>query len=127
MIFLRTFYHDEMKTGATTIIQNVKSTIPHMFNRIPTLAISITRIFPVPNIIAFGGVATGIMNAQDAERVAGIINSNGSRPIDSASAASSGSAIWVVAVFEVSSVRNVIIVQIDATRLISERFDIPAN
>ena len=43
----------------------------------PTLAISEILIRPLPKIMALGGVATGIINAQDAEIVAGIISSSG--------------------------------------------------
>jgi len=46
-----------------------------MLRNMLTLAISEILIRPLPNIIALGGVATGIMNAQDAEIVAGIISS----------------------------------------------------
>ena len=41
---------------------------PIMFIKNPTLAISAILILPLPKTIALGGVATGIINAQDAER-----------------------------------------------------------
>ena len=44
-----------------------------MFNQKPTLIISFILMTPDPKIIAFGGVATGSMNAQDAAMVAPII------------------------------------------------------
>ena len=51
--------------------------MPARFKKNPILAISKTRTRLLPNIIAFGGVATGIMNAQDAASVAGIISIKG--------------------------------------------------
>ena len=44
----------------------------------PTRAISGSRTRPEPYTTAFGGVATGSMNAQEAARVAGNISINGS-------------------------------------------------
>ena len=64
-------------------------------------------IFPLPKTIAFGGVATGSMNANDAEIVAGIISSIGFISIATASDARIGRIVFVVAVFDVSYVRNV--------------------
>jgi hypothetical protein len=54
-----------------------------------------------------GGVATGIMNAHDADRVAGIISSRGFARMATATDARIGRIISVVAVFDVSSVRKV--------------------
>lgn len=56
------------------------NTIKNRLNRLmknPTRTISTILIFPVPNIMAFGGVPTGNMNAQFAAIAAGIINANG--------------------------------------------------
>ncbi|KYC49835.1 MAG: hypothetical protein AMQ74_01361 [Candidatus Methanofastidiosum methylothiophilum] len=44
-----------------------------IFIKNPTLTISIILILPDPNTIAFGGVATGIINAKDEAIAAGII------------------------------------------------------
>ncbi len=55
--------------------------------------------------MAFGGVETGNMKAQDAARVAGIISSSGCTSIASANEAMMGNTMFAVAVFEVNSVR----------------------
>ncbi|KKQ38411.1 MAG: Pseudouridine synthase [Candidatus Moranbacteria bacterium GW2011_GWF2_37_7] len=73
----------------------------------PVLAICLIVTFPELNTIALGGVATGSINANDADKVAGIINSNGLMFIATAIAASIGSKVCVVAVFDVNSVKNV--------------------
>ena len=78
-----------------------------MLINIPTLAISEIFIRPLPNTIALGGVATGIINAQDADIVAGIISNKGLVSMAMATDANIGSIISVVAVFDVSSVKNV--------------------
>ena len=57
--------------------------------------------------MALGGVATGIMKAQEAERVAGIINSRGLAFMATATEARMGRIISVVAVLDVNSVRKV--------------------
>ena len=82
-------------------------TAPTMFITIPTLAISAIFIRPLPKIIAFGGVATGIIKAQDAESVAGIIRKSGFIFMAKERAAKIGRIIWVVAVLDVSSVKKV--------------------
>jgi len=74
----------------------------------PVLTSGLTRIRPEPNIIAFGGVATGSIKAHEADRIAGIISISGFIFIATDKAAGIGRIIWVVAVFEVNSVRNVI-------------------
>ena len=73
----------------------------------PTLAISAILIRPLPKMMAFGGVATGIMKAHDADKVAGIISSSGLTFMATATEARIGRIISVVAVLEVSSVRKV--------------------
>ena len=70
----------------------------------PVVAICRTVILFVPNMMAFGGVATGSMKAHEAAIVAGIIRSRGGILKDEAIPASMGSIIWVEAVFEVNSV-----------------------
>ena len=52
---------------------SVSVIIEIMFNQKPTLIISFILMTPEPKTIAFGGVATGSMNAQDAAMVAPII------------------------------------------------------
>ena len=80
---------------------------PKRLMKNPIFAICAILTLPVPNIIALGGVATGIINAIEAEMVAGIINKSGLMPIAAAVAAKIGSNVCVVAVFEVSSVKKV--------------------
>ena len=80
---------------------------PIMFINIPTLAISAILIRPLPKTMALGGVATGIMKAHDAERVAGIISSKGFAFMAKATDANMGRIISVVAVLDVSSVKKV--------------------
>jgi len=64
-------------------------------------------IAPLENTIAFGGVATGSINAQEALIVAGIISINGSIPKPPAVAARIGKNMVAIAVLDVISVRNV--------------------
>ena len=88
-------------------IASVIMKAPIIFSRIPTLAISYIFILPVPKIMAFGGVATGSMNAHDADSVAGIMRKRGFILIATARPARIGGIISVVAVLDVSSVRKV--------------------
>ena len=78
---------------------------------IPFLAISTIRKRPVPKIIAFGGVATGSIKANDPEMVAGSISSNGLTSILMANPAKIGRKVSTVAVLDVTSVKNVIRIQ----------------
>ena len=77
----------------------------------PALAISPILMRPLPKIMAFGGVATGIIKAQDAETVAGIINNSGFICMATPTDARIGRIISVVAVLDVNSVKNVMLVQ----------------
>ena len=86
--------------------------IPIKFNPKPTFAICGIVTHPDPKTIAFGGVATGSMKAQDAEIVAGIISRRGLIPIANAVAAKIGIKIVDVAVFDVTSVKKVSIKQV---------------
>ena len=78
-----------------------------MLIKTPTLAISAILIRPLPKTIALGGVATGIIKAQDAESVAGIINNIGFVFMAKATDAKIGRIISVVAVLDVNSVKKV--------------------
>ena len=89
-------------------------TTPMRLRKNPTFAISGIRRYPLPNIIAFGGVATGSMNAQDADIAAGIISKKGCMDIATAIEPSTGIIMVVVAVFEVTSVKKVMSRQIQA-------------
>ena len=82
---------------------------PIMFKIRPVFAISIIFILLVPKIIAFGGVATGSIKAKEADRVAGNIKNKGLISVVIEMPAKTGKIISVVAVFEVSSVKKVII------------------
>jgi len=81
--------------------------IPMMLIISPTKAISAILIREQPKIIALGGVATGIINAHDAEIVAGIINKSGFTFIVLATDATTGRIISEVAVLDVNSVIKV--------------------
>ena len=64
--------------------------------------------------MAFGAVATGNINAQDAEMVAGIINSSKEMLLVLAAAASIGSTKVLVARLEFTSVKKVMLTQISS-------------
>ena len=79
-----------------------------MLNQNPALAICGSVTSPLPYTIAFGGVATGSMNAQLAPIAAGTTSNSGSTPSAIATAASIGKNAAAVAVLLVTSVRNII-------------------
>ena len=79
----------------------------------PILTISNTLIFPVPKIIALGGVATGNIKAHDADNTAGIINHTGVISSTFAVERRIGITSWVVAVFDVNSVNKFIPAETD--------------
>lgn len=81
----------------------------------PVFAITPIDILFEPNTIALGGVATGSMNAIDALTVAGSISKSGLICILTERPANMGKINCVVAVFDVTSVRNVIPRQITST------------
>ena len=78
------------------------------------MTISITRSFPLPNIIALGGVATGNMKAQEADNAAGAINNTGETSITPDADCRMGITNCVVAVLDVNSVNSVIPAVMDA-------------
>ena len=80
---------------------------PRILIHSPTLAMSLILNLPVPNMMALGGVATGNINANEHETVAGIINIKGFILIAIAKPPIIGNNISAVAVFEVSSVKKV--------------------
>ena len=82
--------------------------IPIILITNPVRIILLMLTLLVPNIIAFGGVAVGSMNANDAASVTGSINTSGFIFNPAAIEAKTGSSICVEAVFEVNSVRKVI-------------------
>ena len=55
---------------------------PIRLRKIPARAICAMLIRLLPKTMAFGGVATGIMNAHEADIVAGIIRTSGMRARD---------------------------------------------
>ena len=93
----------------------VMNTTPIRLKTRPARAISEMRILSVPKTMAFGGVATGNIKAKEQDRVPGIIRKRGFIFKETASAASMGRRISAVAVFEVSSVKKVMNMQIQAT------------
>src|SRR5699024_6488226 len=86
---------------------NVTKKIPIIFNAKPALAMSGIRKKPKPNTTAFGGVATGNINAHDAATAAAIINAYGWNPKATASDAIIGNIIEAVAVLDVISVKKI--------------------
>ena len=80
---------------------------PIILRKNPTRAMSGILKYPLPNIIAFGGVATGNIKAHDADIVAGIIKRYGWILVATASAPNTGIIIVVVAVLDVTSVKKV--------------------
>ena len=89
----------------------VMTVTPMKLMRTPALTISKILMRPLPKTMALGGVAMGIIKAQDADRVAGISSIKGLIFMATAMDDKMGKIIWVVAVFEVNSVKNVKVVQ----------------
>ena len=77
------------------------------FNIKPTLTICPILILPDENTMAFGGVATGSINAIEADMVAGIIKRRGLKPRANAVPLIIGKRAAVVAVLDVNSVKKV--------------------
>ena len=90
----------------------------------PHLTISICLILPVPNTMAFGGVATGITNAQEAPIPMMIIRVSLGKPICAAIAPNTGTNKAADAVFYVNSV--IAITNTD-TKTINNQVGMPAN
>ena len=133
-----TFYRFEHQSGSSVgsnpiavgnhhIALQTMTVTPNRFNTIPLRIICSMETRPVPNTIALGGVATGIMNAQEQEIVTGTINSNGCTPTAIASPAMTGNNISVVARFDVNSVSKVIAKQQNAINRIGLTPDNPSN
>src|SRR5699024_32505 len=59
--------------GNKTATAIVTRTIPIILSTNPAFAISVMRKYPDPNTTAFGGVATGSINAQEAATPAAIM------------------------------------------------------
>ena len=78
------------------------------------MTIFLIDILPLPNITAFGGVATGSINAQLAAIVHGIAKKSGFTFMPIAKAMSIGANVAIVAVFEFNSVKKII----NATKII---------
>ena len=64
--------------------------IPIISTQIPARNISLAFTFPVANTMVLGAVAIGKTNPKDAAKVAGIINTNGSKFISLLNAAKTG-------------------------------------
>ena len=79
-----------------------------IFSTSPTLTISLCLTCPVPKTIAFGGVATGNINAQDAPRPMINARPNGATFKACAIEIKIGTNNAALAVFEVNSVRKII-------------------
>ena len=92
--------------------------IPIKLSINPVLDISSTLIRFVPNMMAFGGVAAGIIKANEADIVAGSMNNKGLSSRLIARPAKTGKKVSTVATFEVSSVKKVISNDTDSTIII---------
>lgn len=90
-----------------------------IFSMTPTRIISVCLIRPVPKTIAFGGVATGSINAQEAPIPIIMTNTAGGRPICSAIAANTGTNKAAEAVLEANSVKNIMNAATASTTTIS--------
>lgn len=73
----------------------------------PTCIISFCLMYPVPMTMAFGGVATGNINAQEAPMPMTMISASGGRPSCTPIGANSGTSKAAEAVFEVNSVKKI--------------------
>ena len=91
-----------------------------ILSHIPALTMSAILIWPDAYAIVFGGVATGIIKAQLAPSVAGIINRSGSCPRPRAVAPNIGINVDAVAVLEVNSVNIIIMATLNNTIKIIE-------
>jgi len=103
--------------GARKYANKVTKIIPITLRANPAFIISGMVNFPEPYTIAFGGVATGSMNAQLAASTTGIANVTGKIPIATATAPTTGRNVDVVATFEVTSVRNMMSVATHKVRM----------
>lgn len=92
--------------GNRKYTNRVKTTIEIRFIIKPLLTISGIRKYPDPKTTAFGGVATGNINAQDAAPAAATIKIKGWISTITAIGARTGNSIAVVAVLEVISVKK---------------------
>ena len=101
--------------------------IPEILSHIPVCAMSLISIRLVPKMRAFGGVATGIIKANEQAIVAGIIKNNGFTFSCTAIAANMGRKICADPVFEVSSVRKTNMVIIIITKITGLTASSPAN
>ena len=97
------------------------------FSSNPVRAISMIRMRSLPNTTALGGVATGIMKAIDEEMVAGRINTSGCVCRLTDQLAKIGRSIESVATLEVSSVKNVTLMQMMITNTITGTGPIALN
>lgn len=91
-------------------------TIPMRFKTKPVLAIWMTVILLLPKIVAFGGVATGSIKANDPAMVTGSINNSGLVSLLTASPSRIGNRVSTVTILEVISVKKVIKKQIHKMR-----------
>ena len=94
-----------------------------MFNKNPFLTISGIFKKPEPKTIAFGGVATGNINAHEADTEAATINTNGCKSNSRQMGAKMGSIIAMVAIFEAISVKKLTTVANKISK--KKRFNVP--
>ena len=85
----------------------VMTSAPMTLSANPERAMVLVLTMPVPNTMAFGAVATGNIKAQLADKAAGTMSAAGSMPAARPAAANTGISNVVVAVLDVTSVKNV--------------------
>ena len=101
--------HDSAR-GARNMPISDRITTPARFNLNPARIIRPTVNLPDANAMAFGAVATGSMNAQDAATAAGPASAAKGTPALNARVFRIGINVDVVATLDVSSVRKIITV-----------------
>ena len=102
-------------TSPQEFTATIVTTIQITFMIDPTAIISEVRIPEAENTIAFGGVATGSMNAKLQVMVAGIMKQSGLMLVALASSARTGRRILAVATLLVTSVTMAVITQMIKT------------
>ena len=103
MYFIGSKSHKYGRMKYTKIVSKI---IERIFIQIPTRTISGILRYPDPKTTAFGGVATGSINAHEAATVAETIKINGWTSIVIAIGYKTGNNIAVVARLEVISVKK---------------------
>ena len=95
--------------------------IPIIFNQKPVFTISLIFKRLLPKTMALGGVATGNIKANEAAMVAGTIKNNGLIFTATDTAANMGKNVSTVAVFDVNSVKKVMVAMTISNNTMGDR------